>query len=250
MGEVSVEVLADAQAVAQRGRTVFLDTVTQALSGGGSCCVALAGGTSPRALYRLLAADPGGVDWSRVHLFVSDERVVSLDDDRSNSGVVERELLTNETVAGSHWYPVVTTEGDDAARVAEAYERAVRDVVPMGAHGIPTFDLVMLGMGSDRHTASLFPDSPALHEQERLVVATPPGILPPPIERVTFTFPLLNAAKTVLFLSSGADKAEAIAHVRSDLSQEPSSAHVPAARVRPADGTVVWLVDEAAAAAS
>lgn len=247
MGEIVFETLSSAEAVADRAREVFLRVAGAALQERGGCYVALAGGTSPRALYRLFAEDPSHLDWSRVHLFVSDDRVVPADDDRSNSGMVQRELLTNSAVAGSHWFPVDATEGADAAAVAAAYEQAIRKVVPAAAEGLPVFDLVMLGMGSDRHTASLFPGKPALDEVERLVVESPPGVLPPPVERVTFTFPLLNAARQVLFLSVGADKAEAIAEVRRQLAEAPSRAHTPAARVRAEHGTVTWLIDEAAA---
>lgn len=125
----------------------------------------------------------------------------------------------------------------------------MRDVVPAAADA-PVFDLVLLGVGADGHTASLFPGKAALAEKEKLVVASTPGELPPPVDRVTFTFPLINAARTVLFLSSGADKAPTIARIRAQLVEAPAHGHLPAARVRTTNGEVIWLVDKAASGAA
>ncbi|UOY03717.1 6-phosphogluconolactonase [Blastococcus sp. PRF04-17] len=247
MADHVIEVLDDAAAVARRGKDIFVEVVQAAHARNREVHIALAGGSSPKALYRLLAAQPGAVDWARVHLFVSDDRVVPMSDDRSNSGMVRQELLSADGTQKAHWHPVNADESADPDSVAREYEELIRREVPHDDTGLPAFDLIMLGMGSDRHTASLFPGKPALDEEDRLVVASPPGVLPPPVERVTFTFPLINSARTVLALTTGADKAEAFADVREQLGQQPSKTHVPAARVRPRSGKVIWVVDRAAA---
>lgn len=247
MTDHAIEVLDDADAVALRGKAIFVEVVRAAVARDRDAYVALAGGSSPRALYRLLAAEPGAVEWARVHLFVSDDRVVPKSDDRSNSGMVQKELLSAEGAGQAQWRPVDARENFDPGRVALEYEQMIKREVPRDEAGFPVFDLIMLGMGIDRHTASLFPGKPALDEEHRLVVASPPGVLPPPVDRVTFTFPLINSARTVLALTTGADKADAFADVRDQLQQEPSRTHVPAARVRPRSGSLIWVVDREAA---
>ncbi|MGX5653991.1 6-phosphogluconolactonase [Geodermatophilus nigrescens] len=249
MTEHVIEVLDDAAAVALRGKDIFVEVVQAAHANARDAHIALAGGSSPKALYRLLAAQPDAVDWARVHLFVSDDRVVPMSDDRSNSGMVRQELLSADGTQKAHWHPVDADEDADPDRIAREYEELIRREVPHDDAGLPSFDLIMLGMGSDRHTASLFPGKPALDEEDRLVVSSPPGVLPPPVDRVTFTFPLINSARTVLALTTGADKADAFADVRDQLEQEPSQTHVPAARVRPRSGKVIWVVDRPAAGA-
>lgn len=245
---MSVEVLADPDAVARRGRELLLGCITAAHHAGRQAYIALSGGYTPKTLYGMLAGDPGDVDWSGVHLFVSDDRFVDLSDDRSNSGTVERTLRQSVIVRKAHWHPLFAVEGATVDEVASRYETEIRHTLPNGS--VPRFDLITLGLGSDGHTASLFPGKPALDVDDRLVVATPPGVLPPAVERVTFTFPLLNAGRMALFLSTGKEKAEAFTEVRRQLDHSSQDSDVPAARVRPADGRLIWLVDRGAAGAS
>lgn len=193
--------------------------------------VAVSGGSTPRSLFRILAEDyRDAVPWERLHLFQVDERCVPPEDERSNWRMLRGELLAK--------LPGITAYRIEAERdgAAEDYERIIREIVPAGNDGIPCFDLVLLGMGTDGHTASLFPGTAALEERRRLVVKNPVPQLD--TMRVTMTFPLINAAARKWFLVTGADKAEVLARVK--------RGELPAARVRDAE----WFIDRAAATAT
>jgi 6-phosphogluconolactonase len=221
---------ASSAAIAERGRFV----------------VALAGGSTPRRLYVLLAEQPwrDQLDWARWHVFLGDERMAPLDDPQSNFRMAHDALLAHVPIPAAQIHRPRTNLGDVVATALD-YDERIRAFFGDGPEP-PRFDLVLLGMGSDGHTASLFPGKPALAEAERLVVASPPGVLPPAIDRITFTFPLLNAARTVCFLVAGADKAPALQAMRvAAIPERP-----PAARVRPTDGHLHWLLDTAASGGS
>jgi 6-phosphogluconolactonase len=212
-----------------------------AVADSGRFTVALAGGNTPGTLYRLLA-DPAAayrdeLPWARTHVFFGDERGVPPDDPRSNYGMAREALLARVALPPEHVHRI-RGEGDPAES-ARAYEEELRAL--LGAE--PRFDLVLLGLGADGHTASLFPGSAALEETARLVAtASAPGRGP---GRITLTLRTLGAAARVVFLVSGASKAAAFARV---VSAGAGAELLPAARVRPRDGTVLWLVDRAAAA--
>lgn len=210
-----------------------------AVAARGAFTLALAGGSTPRALYRLLA-DPGApfrarIDWPAVHAFFGDERAVPPDSPDSNARMAREALLDHVPVGSVHRIP-----GELGAD-----EAAVRCEADLRAHfggATPRFDLVLLGLGSDGHTASLFPGSPALAVRDRWAVVGPPG-LPPMVPRVTLTFPVLDAARAAIFLVAGADKAAPLRRlVRPPAGEEP----IPAARVHP-QGELLVLADEAAA---
>jgi len=222
----------------------FADAAAEAISQRGRFTVALSGGSTPSRLYQLLTLPPlrQRIDWSRCHLFWGDERLVPPDHADSNYRLARETLLDGVPlpVAQIHGVPVEVGEGND---VAQSYEEDLRDF--FGRDELwPRFDLLLLGLGSDGHTASLFPGSPALEESQRWVVATPPGTLPPPVHRVTLTLPAINAAREVLFLVAGADKAGVLHRVLQ------GDVGLPAARVRPAGGDLYWFVDLAAIARS
>jgi 6-phosphogluconolactonase len=180
---------AAAQAIAERGRFRL----------------ALAGGSTPRALYRALASAPGSVDWTRTDLFFGDERAVPPDDPLSNYRMARETLLDPARVpaANVHRMPAEAPDLDGAAR---AYEESLR----AGA-APPWLDLALLGLGPDGHTASLFPESRALDEQERLCVAADAPVAP--LRRLTLTYPALAGARQLLFLIAGPDKAQALRNV-------------------------------------
>jgi 6-phosphogluconolactonase len=198
----------------------------------------LSGGSTPAALYRLLAS-PGyveRVDWSRVHYFWSDERCVPPDHAESNFRMAREALLDAVAPPSSH---IPRLRGELPPRAAaQRYEAELARCfgVEPGA-GFPTFDLLLLGMGADGHTASLFPDSPALAERRRWVVENEVAALG--TTRLTFTLPLINAARSVLFLVAGGDKAERLEQVVGERAKPP----LPAQRVRPGGMAPDWLVD-------
>lgn len=203
-----------------------------------ACYLALAGGETPRGCYEALARPPlsRAVAWTRAYVFWSDERLVPLDDPASNYRMAKEALLDRVTIPKEQVFPAPV----DAPSPAAAAERYTRELerVPKGRGGQPRFDLVLLGMGEDGHTASLFPGDPALKEKEVWVRAVR-GSKPPP-DRLTFTLPVLNAARLVLFLVQGEGKREALARVlRGDR-------ELPAARVEPIEGELRFLVDRAA----
>jgi 6-phosphogluconolactonase len=204
-----------------------------------SFSVALSGGSTPRAMYARLAAPPlrDYLDWTKVHIFFSDERFVPPDSDESNYRTARENLLTRVTILEDHVHPYSTVDitPDESAK---EYEDEVRRVVKAGDDGLPAFDLILLGMGPDGHTASLFPDTEALKVQDRLVA---PNYVPKlNAWRLTFTYPLLNAGRTVTFLVQGEDKKERVREVLG------GGAPLPAAGVLPSDGRLVWLLDAAA----
>jgi 6-phosphogluconolactonase len=194
--------------------------------------LALAGGSTPRLLYRTLAAPPfrDTIPWHRIQFFFGDERAVPLDHPESNYRMAREALLDT---LGLRAHPMPAAEGD-----AEGYELLLRRRVPAGNDGLPSFDLVLLGVGTDGHTASLFPGTAALAERKRLVVMNDVPALR--TKRMTFTFPLLEAARRVWILATGAEKREVVARA---LGGDPD---LPVSRVNPR-GELVWWLDEAAA---
>jgi 6-phosphogluconolactonase len=218
---VNVTVLPDAQAVAQAAADAFVAAVAGARERAAVC---LSGGSTPQAAHRLLASPEyaARVDWGRVHVFFGDERRVPLDDERSNYRNACESLLDHVPVPASQVHPLTD---------ADQYEGLLRAF--FGER--PAFDLLYLGMGDDGHTASLFPGSISLLEEERWVI-DPPDVVAG-MRRHTLTLPALNAARRTLFLAVGPAKAGPLARIRGG---EP----LPAGMVTGAE----WLVDEAAAA--
>ena len=214
---------------------VVADILVDVACAGGH--VALAGGSTPRRAYELVAQ--ADADLSAATLWLGDERVVPAEDERSNARMV-REALTDRIDAERRpRLMTVETQLDPDAAAAE-YESRLRE--ELGNH--PRLDLVLLGLGPDSHTASLFPGKPALQETHRLVTAVPEAGMEPQVPRVTMTYPLLNTAREVVFLVSGGDKGEALRRAFG----EPPDESSPAAHVRPGAGTLTLVLDQAAGA--
>jgi len=213
--------------------------IREAISGRGRCGLALAGGDPPRTLYRLLATEhQARIPWAQVHVFWADERYVPPDDSQSNYRLARESLLDQIPIPPGNVHPMPTNlpKPDDAALI---YERTLRENLPAPRSRL---DLVLLGLGADGHTASLFPDSPAIEEQNRWAMA----IRAPaePALRLTLTLAVINHAAHVAFLVAGLEKAEAL---RLALVDAPPPRLCPAAGVRPTHGAVVWWIDIAAA---
>ncbi|MCU0491260.1 MAG: 6-phosphogluconolactonase [Chloroflexaceae bacterium] len=208
---------------------------------GGAMSLVLAGGNTPRGLYQLLAQEPwrSQIDWSRMHLVWGDERYVPHNHPDSNYLLAKEALLNHVQVPSSHIYPM-PTHAADPARAAQQYETAVHAVLALRGG---MFDLVLLGMGPDGHTASLFPHHPALHPPvDSLVLAVDNAPKPPP-QRLTLTATALNRARLVLVLATGADKNATLRAVV----QGPYQPEVyPVQLVRPPQGHLAWMLDAAA----
>ncbi len=241
---MSIEILPDEDALAARAADLFAQAAQEAAAARGRFAAALSGGASPQPLYRLLARQQftQKVPWRRVHLYWGDERCVPPDDPESNYGAAERLFIRHVPIPSTSVHRVHGEEG--AERAADAYEEELRALAARErpTSELPVFDLVLLGLGADGHTASLFPHSPELEEVERLAVAT---VAPDGSPRVTVTYPVIGAARRVWFLVSGAAKAGMVAEVLEGL-RVPKA--VPAQAVAPVKGTLTWLLDEAAAA--
>ena len=239
MGDSRIVVLPDAEALAREAARRFQRLAIQAVAERGRFSAALSGGSTPGALYRLLAGEPHGeqIPWERVHLFWGDERCVPPDDPGSNYRLAHEMLISRVPIPPGNVHRVRGELQPEAA--AGDYADALR--VFFDAPW-PRFDLILLGLGADGHTASLFPGSDALAERERAVVATTAQYEDRPTHRVTLTLPALNAARQVLFLVREATKAEIVQSVL-----QGGEERYPAQRVRPVEGGLTWLLDAAAA---
>ena len=237
----SIEVVATAADLFHTAAEEFIRVGRAAIGAQGRFAVALSGGSTPRALYSLLAANYANFAWNRVFLFFGDERHVPPIDPESNYRMVNESLLLKITIPAENVFRV-PAENPDAAAAASDYEGQIRRFFELQSGEFPRFDLILLGMGPDGHTASLFPDSPALDEQSRVVVAN--WVAKFNTHRITFTFPVLNHAAEVMFMASGADKADMLYQVLEGKNTPP----LPSQRVQPSDGKLLWMLDEAAAA--
>jgi 6-phosphogluconolactonase len=223
----AVETSADADALAQRVAQWLLG---KALATEGTFALCLSGGATPRLLYERLAAFRDRFPWARTHLFWGDERFVPHTDKDSNFRMVRESLLAHMPPAHAHPIP---TEGLDPETAARRYEETLRAFRPSGE---PLFDVVLLGLGGDGHTASLFPGTTALDERARWVV---PAIGAMPQARITLTYPALESCRAAAFLVSGAAKRDILARVLA------GDRDLPAARMAPR-GELIWFTDRAA----
>jgi len=233
-----VRVFSDVNEMSLRAAQATVRTINDAVRATGKCSLVLSGGSTPRTLYGLLASQfRTQIPWDHVHLFWGDERYVPGDDPQSNYGMTRQALLDHVACPAANVHPMLT--GFATADLASRdYEATLRTHF---SGDWPRFDLVLLGLGGDGHTASLFPRSSALKEKTRWVVAAQAPADPP--ARLTLTLPALNRAAAVYFLVAGPNKADALDHV---LAGSADSNLYPAAGVRLENGTVIWWVDREA----
>lgn len=239
-----IRIMQDGNELAREAAELFLRLGEQAIAANGRFRVALAGGTTPATLHAILAGSEYAhrLDWKRVRFFFGDERCVPPSHPESNFGMADATLFQPLKIAPEQVCRMKGEEPPEAA--ARQYEQLLRREWPGSDPSLPRFDLILLGLGDDGHTASLFPGTHALDEQTRLVV---PGTAPKGIQpRLTLTFPVLNRAGWVLFLVTGPKKAGIVRIVLEKSSADGPS--LPAARVRPMSGRVLWFLDRAAAA--
>ena len=229
-------------ALALAAAEAFVGAAQKAVAERGRFLVALSGGSTPQAMFSLLtgARYRTAVDWPEVHVYWGDERMVDASDPGSNYFHARRLLLDHVPIPRNQVYRM---RGELVVEdAAKAYERLLLDAAPDG-RAWPKFDLALMGLGADGHTASLFPGSDAIHEK-RAVAAVTADYQGRPAKRLTLTAPVFNDARQVLFLVSGADKASALAHVIQGLG---ATREWPAQIIQPNPGKLAWIVDEAAA---
>ncbi len=235
-------IVPDLPTLVETAACIYRDRAREAISARGSFTVALAGGNTPRPLYRRLAQRPfvDEVDWSRVQVYFGDERGVPADHPENNFRMARETLLDHVPLPAANIHPI-RAEPAYIRQAARAYSETVERDVPADEAGVPSFDLILLGLGPDGHTASLFPATCVLHERHRHAVAVYVDRLK--TWRVSLTLPVLDHARALLFLVTGADKAPAVARVLDPASTGPQ---LPAQMLKP-QGAVIWLLDAAAA---
>lgn len=244
-----IEISQSAEALSRAAAERFVRSTTAAVRARGRCSVALSGGSTPRSVYRVLAYEPyrSQVRWDQIEFFWGDERHVPEDHAESNYRMAAETLLSRVPVHPEHIYRV-HAEIADAARAAQEYEDEIR-VSFGGGDTTPRFDLVLLGLGTDGHTASLFPGTPALAERRRLCVENWVSALN--THRITMTLPVFNAAREVVFIVSGVEKAPIVREVLPDRAtpgaEVTHASPLPAQLIQPEDGDVWWMLDRAAA---
>ena len=233
---MSVHVYSSSEVLSRAAARMFAARSEEAIEERGRFAVVLAGGSTPETMYGILARDyMARIDWSRVYVFFGDERSVPPHHEDSNHKMASEVLLDHVPVANVH-----RMRGElPPDEAAEAYEEELRTF--FGAEDAPRFDLILLGVGGDGHTASLFPETSALEVHDRWVVANP--VLKLDTTRITLTVPVINAARAVLFLVAGGDKAEALEKI---LEGDPDPREYPASLIQPQGGPA-WMLDEAAA---
>src|SRR5205814_7696705 len=238
---VHIAIFDDKHTLSQNVAEYIMRIVKESIALYGRFTIALTSVTTPGEAYSLLGSEPikSQIDWQRVHIFWGDERCVPQNNPDSNFYLAQEVLLDKIAIPKSHIHPMPADQPDrDVA--SQAYTVEMQHT--FGTNGIPSFDLIHLGMGPEGHTASLFPHQASLHEIHRLVM--PVSVPKPPPDRLTFTPPLLNAARNVLFLVTGSEKADALHAV---LEGEYQPDEYPAQIVHPTNGEVVWMLDKAVA---
>jgi 6-phosphogluconolactonase len=236
--------VSDASALSEAAAVLFVRAAADAIRAAGAFTVVLAGGSTPRGLYSLLAVNESlrdQVSWDKVHVFWSDERHVPPDHPDSNFRMAHETLLSRVPIDPAH---VWRMKGELAAasKAAEEYEHDLRKMFRLTSGRMPRFDLVLLGMGEDGHTASLFPNTRALNERRRIAVAN--WVAKFGADRITLTTPVINNASCVIFLVQGAGKAPALKAV---FGKPFEPEQLPAQLIRPDRGRLIWIVDRAAA---
>jgi 6-phosphogluconolactonase len=220
----------------------MLSDLRRGIAQRGRGAVALSGGHTPEKMYALWAANEkyrNETDWDRVHLFWGDERYVPQDDPLSNFRMTREALLSHVPIPAANVH-AAPTNLPTPEKAAEAYDGELRKFFGSAA---PAFDVTLLGLGPEGHTASLFPDSPALVEKSRWVLPVQVAAVPP--NRLTFTLPVLNSSRSTYFLVAGENKRPILSALRAEPDSRPSA--YPAGRIRPVDGRVLWFLDQAAA---
>jgi 6-phosphogluconolactonase len=235
----------DSQAAAEAAAEFVLEVGKEAIRANGRLFIALSGGTTPESLYRTLASPTFAdrFDWSRTTFFFSDERCVPLNDTRSNYALANKTLFTPLSIPPSQVYRMEGESGDPQAAASE-YEQRLHFVTKTVPSAQPSLDLILLGLGEDGHTASLFPGASILWDHQRLIAATQSPKDPP--NRLTMTLAAINRASVILFLATGTGKAGVVRAILNPKTE--AERQLPASLVKPEGGRLIWFLDQTAAA--
>ncbi|MEC4983209.1 MAG: 6-phosphogluconolactonase [Oscillatoria sp. PMC 1068.18] len=232
-----VEVLPDKQALIERSHALILEKIQSAIAERGMCAIALAGGSTPKPIYEAIATQD--LPWDKIHVFWGDERYVAPDHPNSNQKMTREAWLNKVNIPATNIHPMPTSTGDPATDAAK-HDADLREFFGLQPGDYPHFDLILLGMGDDGHTASLFPHTEALSVSDDLVTVGNKDGEP----RLSFTVPLINHARCVIFIVAGANKQTALERV---FAPEASDLTYPARLIAPT-GELWWLLDRAAGA--
>ncbi|MGF1479655.1 MAG: 6-phosphogluconolactonase [Cyanophyceae cyanobacterium] len=230
-----LEVLPDKETLIQRSLEVVVQKIRLAIEERSVCTLSLAGGSTPKPLYEALAEQT--LPWEKLQVFWGDERYVPVSSPQSNQRMVRQAWLDRVSIPEANVHPMPTGAGDPSEDAA-TYEAKLRQV--FGTTAIPTFDIVLLGVGDDGHTASLFPHTDALKVRDRLVTVGKKDGEP----RLSFTVPLINSARCVIFLAAGENKQQALAQIHGAAADAMT---YPARLIQP-QGELWWLLDRGAGA--
>jgi 6-phosphogluconolactonase len=238
--EPKVEIFGSPQELFRAAAEKFCTLGSEAIKTHGRFSVALSGGSTPRGLHQELVTHfASRLDWNKVFFFWGDERHVPPDSSDSNYRMAKETLLSKLPIPRENIFRVLS-ELPDARQAAAKYEQALQQFFHPEPDSFPKFDFILLGMGPDGHTASLFPGTAALQEKDHLVVAN--WVEKLNTFRITFTYPVLNSAACIMFLVNGDEKAEMVRRALKD-----SAANLPCQKVRPENGELLWYLDKGAA---
>jgi 6-phosphogluconolactonase len=240
-----IRIHSHSQAVAEAAASFVLEVGQQAIRAHGRFLIALSGGTTPEILYRALASPAFAhrLDWSRTVFFFSDERCVPPNDHQSNHALADKTLFTPLNIQPSQIYRMAGESSDPQAAASE-YEQQLRLATNTVPPVLPSLDLILLGLGEDGHTASLFPGSPVLQNYRCAIAATQSPKDPP--HRLSMTLAAINRASVILFLTTGSSKAEVVRAILNPKTE--AERQLPASLVKPEEGRLIWFLDQAAAA--
>ncbi len=230
-----VEVLPNLESLIERSLAIILDCIAEAIATRGMCAIALSGGSTPKPLYEAISKQQ--LPWDKIHVFWGDERYVPPDHPDSNQLMARNAWLNRVAIPATNIHPIPTNEADETV-AASKYEQELLEFFQLSPGELPVFDVILLGMGDDGHTASLFPHTAALEISDRAVTVGNSGGQP----RITFTYTLINQARCVMFVVAGASKRQALAQIFAPVAD---SSTYPSRLIQP-QGTLWWLLDQAA----
>lgn len=230
-----VEVLPDERALIERSRDIILEKINTAIAERGLCTIALSGGSTPKPLYEALSRQQ--LPWDKIHIFWGDERYVPPDDPESNQLMARTAWLDRVAIPESNIHPMPTDEANPAV-AASKHEKELQEFFQVPAGEFPVFDIILLGIGDDGHTASLFPHTETLKVSDRLVTVGNKDGQP----RITFTYTLINQARYVIFVVAGGSKQAALAQI---FAPDGDASTYPSRLIQPR-GELWWLLDRAA----